>query len=81
MHPLCRGAELPLCASTLAGEGLQETTELSFVVLGEADDAEAEGVPEELFSLVSLVLVSLVLVSLVVDLESSVLLGLAPFLP
>ena len=73
---MCRGAELPLCARTLAGEWLQETTELSFVVLGEADDAEAEGVPEELFSLVSLVLVSLV-----VDLESSVLLGLAPFLP
>ena len=63
----------------IGGEWLQEATELSFVVLVGAEE-EAEEVPEELFSLVSLVLVSLVLVSLVVDLESSVLLGLAPFL-
>ncbi len=64
----------------IGGEWLQEAAELSFVVLVGADE-EVEEVPEELFSLVSLVLVSLVLVSLVVDLESSVLLGLAPFLP
>ncbi len=68
----------------IGGEWLQEAAELSFVVLVGADE-EVEEVPEELFSLVSLVLVSLVLVSLVlvslvVDLESSVLLGLAPFL-
>jgi len=56
------------------GEWLQEAAELSFVVLVGADE-EAEEVPEELFSLVSLVLVSLG-----VDLKSSVLLGLAPFL-
>lgn len=72
--PLRRGGVHPLCASTLAGEWLQEAAELSFVVLVGADE-EAEEVPEELFSLVSLVLVSLV-----VDLASSVLLGLAPFL-
>jgi len=59
----------------LAGEWLQEAAELSFVVLVGADE-EAEDVLEEPFSLVSLVLVSLV-----VDLESSVLLGLAPFFP
>jgi len=59
----------------LAGEWLQEAAELSFVVLVGADE-EAEDVLEEPFSLVSVVLVSLV-----VDLESSVLLGLAPFFP
>jgi len=72
---LRRGGVHSLCASTLAGEWLQEAAELSFVVLVGADE-EAEDVLEEPFSLVSLVLVSLV-----VDLESSVLLGLAPFFP
>ncbi len=72
-----RGDDLPVCATTWAGDWLQEAAELSFAVLVEAGGVEAdeeEDVVEESFSFVALVLVSLV-----VDLESSVL--LAPFFP